>query len=110
MTYASKALDLARRVAEQQAEPVGRAAGLLVASIRAGGLVNAFGSGHSEAIAMEIAGRAGGLVPSNRLSPKDLVLYGGEPPACSPPSWSGTRRSHSGSTTWRRSSPRTCSC
>ncbi|MFI6790196.1 sugar isomerase domain-containing protein [Nonomuraea sp. NPDC050383] len=80
MTYATKALELAQRVAETQAEPVGRAAGLLVAALRAGGVVNAFGSGHSEAIAMEIAGRAGGLVPSNRLSPRDLVLYGGDPP------------------------------
>jgi uncharacterized phosphosugar-binding protein len=81
MTYATKVLDLARQVAESQAEPVSRAAALLVTSIRAGGVVNAFGSGHSEAIAMEIAGRAGGLVPSNRLSPRDLVLYGGQPPS-----------------------------
>lgn len=80
MTYATEALKLARHVAETQAEPVRRAAALLVASLRAGGVVNAFGSGHSEAIAMEIAGRAGGLVPSNRLSPRDLVLYGGHPP------------------------------
>ncbi|MEV0203004.1 SIS domain-containing protein [Nonomuraea sp. NPDC050691] len=80
MTYATKALELVHRVVESQAEPVGRAAGLLVGALRAGGVVNAFGSGHSEAIAMEIAGRAGGLVPSNRLSPRDLVLYGGEPP------------------------------
>jgi uncharacterized phosphosugar-binding protein len=66
---------------ESQAEPVRRAAALLVTSLRAGGVVNAFGSGHSEAIAMEIAGRAGGLVPSNRLTPRDLVLYGGQPPS-----------------------------
>jgi uncharacterized phosphosugar-binding protein len=79
MTYASMALELARQVAETQEEPVRRAAAAVVASLRAGGVVNAFGSGHSEAIAMEIAGRAGGLVPSNRLTPRDLVLYGGEP-------------------------------
>jgi uncharacterized phosphosugar-binding protein len=81
MTYATKALELARQVAETQADPVSRAAALLVAALRAGGVVNAFGSGHSEAIAMEIAGRAGGLVPSNRLTPRDLVLYGGQPPS-----------------------------
>ncbi|MFI6182039.1 sugar isomerase domain-containing protein [Nonomuraea sp. NPDC051191] len=81
MSYASTALALAGRVAESQAEPVRRAAALIVAALRAGGVVNAFGSGHSEAIAMEIAGRAGGLVPSNRLSPRDLVLYGGRPPS-----------------------------
>ncbi|MFD0479394.1 SIS domain-containing protein [Nonomuraea thailandensis] len=110
MTYATKVLDLARQVAESQAEPVSRAAALFVTSIRAGGVVNAFGSGHSEAIAMEIAGRAGGLVPSNRLSPRDLVLYGGQPPSVLTPSWSATRRSRGRSTTWRRSRPRTCSC
>ncbi|MEU1389020.1 MULTISPECIES: SIS domain-containing protein [unclassified Nonomuraea] len=81
MRYAPTALALAGRVAESQAEPVRRAAALIVAALRAGGVVNAFGSGHSEAIAMEIAGRAGGLVPSNRLSPRDLVLYGGRPPS-----------------------------
>ncbi|MEV0352568.1 SIS domain-containing protein [Nonomuraea sp. NPDC050680] len=81
MTFATKALELAHQVVETQAEPVRRAAALLVASIRAGGVVNAFGSGHSEAIAMEIAGRAGGLVPSNRLTPRDLVLFGGQPPS-----------------------------
>lgn len=81
MTYATKALELAAQVAETQAKPVREAAALLVAALRAGGVVNAFGSGHSEAIAMEIAGRAGGLVPSNRLTPRDLVLYGGQPPS-----------------------------
>jgi uncharacterized phosphosugar-binding protein len=81
MTYASKVLDLAHQVAESQAEAVTRAAALVMTSIRADGVVNAFGSGHSEAIAMEIAGRAGGLVPSNRLTLKDLVLYGGRPPS-----------------------------
>lgn len=81
MTFATKALELAHQVVETQAEPVRRAAALLVTSLRAGGVVNAFGSGHSESIAMEIAGRAGGLVPSNRLTPRDLVLYGGQPPS-----------------------------
>ncbi|MEV0590896.1 SIS domain-containing protein [Nonomuraea cavernae] len=81
MTYATKALELARQVSQTQLEGVGRAAGLIVSSLRADGVVNAFGSGHSEAIAMEIAGRAGGLVPSNRLTPRDLVLYGGQPPS-----------------------------
>ncbi|QYC39561.1 hypothetical protein Nocox_09705 [Nonomuraea coxensis DSM 45129] len=80
MSYVNEVLELARRVAESQAQPVQRAAALLVAALRAGGVVQAFGSGHSEAIAMEIAGRAGGLVPSNRLSPRDLVLHGGRPP------------------------------
>ena len=58
--------------------PVQRAAELIVASLQADGVVQAFGSGHSEALAMEIAGRAGGLVPTNRIALRDVVLLGGE--------------------------------
>jgi uncharacterized phosphosugar-binding protein len=68
------------RVGGQAAGPVQEAAELVVASLREGGIVQAFGSGHSEALAMEVAGRAGGLVPTNRISLRDLVVFGGEPP------------------------------
>ena len=37
---------------------------LMTDAIAAGGVIQAFGTGHSEAFAMEIAGRAGGLIPS----------------------------------------------
>lgn len=67
------------RVAASQRDAVARAADLITAALRAGGVVHAFGTGHSEALAMEIAGRAGGLVPTNRIALRDLVLYGGEP-------------------------------
>jgi uncharacterized phosphosugar-binding protein len=68
------------RVSEQADGPVQAAAELLVASLRAGGVVQAFGTGHSEALAMEVAGRAGGLVPTNRIALRDLVIFGGESP------------------------------
>jgi uncharacterized phosphosugar-binding protein len=71
--------DTIDRVASGQRDEVGRAAGLIVSALRAGGVVQAFGTGHSEAQAMEIAGRAGGLVPTNRIALRDLVLRGGEP-------------------------------
>ncbi|MEU5941547.1 SIS domain-containing protein [Micromonospora sp. NPDC047548] len=67
------------RVAASQREAVGRAADLIAEALRADGVVHAFGTGHSEALAMEIAGRAGGLVPTNRIALRDLVLLGGEP-------------------------------
>jgi uncharacterized phosphosugar-binding protein len=79
--YARRVESLAHEVAASQEPAVRAAAALLYASLRAGGVIQAFGSGHSEAIAMEIAGRAGGLVPANRLALRDLVLYGGEPPS-----------------------------
>lgn len=55
-----------------------RATTLLADSIAAGGIVHVFGTGHSEAFAMEVAGRAGGLIPTNRIALRDLVLRGGE--------------------------------
>jgi uncharacterized phosphosugar-binding protein len=68
------------RVSRQAGGPVQQAAELVVASLRAGGVVQAFGTGHSEALAMEFAGRAGGLVPTNRISLRDVVIFGGESP------------------------------
>lgn len=67
-------------VSAQVEGPIQTAADLVTASVRADGVIQAFGSGHSEALAMEIAGRAGGLVPTNRIALRDLVLLGGEPP------------------------------
>jgi uncharacterized phosphosugar-binding protein len=62
-----------------QREQKRQAAALLTETVLAGGVIQAFGCGHSEALAMEIAGRAGGLVPTNRIALRDIVLYGGEP-------------------------------
>lgn len=49
---------------------------LIAGSLRAGGVIHAFGTGHSEAFAMELAGRAGGLIPSNKVALRDTVLWG----------------------------------
>jgi len=49
---------------------------LMAGAIALGGVVQAFGTGHSEAFAMEIAGRAGGLIPTNRIALRDIVLHG----------------------------------
>jgi uncharacterized phosphosugar-binding protein len=46
-------------------------------ALEAGGVIQAFGTGHSEAFAMEIAGRAGGLIATNRIPLRTLVLRGG---------------------------------
>ena len=44
--------------------------------LAAGGVIQAFGTGHSQAFAMEIAGRAGGFIPTNAIKLQDLVLIG----------------------------------
>jgi len=52
----------------KQEEPSMRKAGHIVAqSIMSGGILQAFGSGHSASIAIEICGRAGGLIPSKQV-------------------------------------------
>ncbi len=53
---------------------------LMADSVAGGGVIQAFGTGHSQAFAMEIAGRAGGLIPANAIALRDLALYGGRAP------------------------------
>ena len=50
--------------------------GLMTRAIETGAVLQAFGTGHSEAFAMEIAGRAGGLIPTNKIALRDVVLRG----------------------------------
>lgn len=52
---------------------------LLTRAVEAGAVIQAFGTGHSEAFAMEIAGRAGGLIPTNKIALRDVVLRGSRP-------------------------------
>jgi uncharacterized phosphosugar-binding protein len=52
---------------------------LMTNAILDGGVVYAFGTGHSEAFAMEIAGRAGGLIPTKKVALRDLALVGSLP-------------------------------
>ena len=78
--YLNALAPIMARVSRQADGPVQQAAELAVESLRAGGVVQAFGTGHSEALAMEFAGRAGGLVPTNRISLRDVVIFGGESP------------------------------
>ena len=55
------------------------AIGLMTRAIESGAVLQAFGTGHSEAFAMEIAGRAGGLIPTNKIALRDVVLRGSVP-------------------------------
>lgn len=67
---------IAALTAEADAGALDPAIDLLVDAVVAGGVLQAFGTGHSEAFAMEIAGRAGGLIPTNRIALRDVVLRG----------------------------------
>lgn len=76
--YADVAAQAIGAVATSQAEAVAAAAEVLARSVANGGVLQAFGTGHSEAFAMEIAGRAGGLIPTNRLTLRDAVAAAAE--------------------------------
>lgn len=61
---------------EAQSGALDAAIDLMTDAIAKGGVVQAFGTGHSEAFAMEIAGRAGGLIPTNKMALRDVVVRG----------------------------------
>jgi uncharacterized phosphosugar-binding protein len=75
--FAALAADAVAAVASSQAPAVTAAAEVMAQCVADGGVLQAFGTGHSEAFAMEIAGRAGGLIPSNRLALRDAVAAAG---------------------------------
>ncbi|MFC7216585.1 sugar isomerase domain-containing protein [Streptomyces polyrhachis] len=77
--FTAAALETVRKVSETQREGVLAAAALWAASLRADGVIQAFGTGHSESLATEISGRAGGFVPTNKVSLRDVVLRGDKP-------------------------------
>src|SRR5690625_821354 len=74
LTETTRRLDtLAERAATGKYD---EAVDLLTSALEAGGVIQAFGTGHSQAFAMEIAGRAGGLIPTSKLALSDLALLG----------------------------------
>ncbi len=78
------AAEQAQRVIDQvvatQTATIRKAAEIIADSLANDGVIQAFGTGHSRAIALELAGRAGGLVPAHQLWVKDLVMYGKSEP------------------------------
>lgn len=70
------ARDAIAAVERTQLDAIRRAAAVLADRIRSGGVVQVFGTGHSRAFAMEMAGRAGGLVPVHSMYLGKLALSG----------------------------------
>ena len=82
--------DLMRQMTEQTTSRIERIAAtaeaggldeaivMIADSIANDGVLQAFGTGHSQAFAMEIAGRAGGLIPTARIALSDVVVLGGQ--------------------------------
>jgi uncharacterized phosphosugar-binding protein len=77
--YWQEASQVLERIRSTQLEAIRRAASLCADSIERDGVLQAYGTGHSRAIAMELSGRAGGLVPVNKIDLEDLALYANWP-------------------------------
>lgn len=73
--------DAIDRVVDTQHEAIAAAAALGADALAGDGVLQAFGTGHSRSFAMELTGRAGGLVPTNQLAINDLALFAGAPAA-----------------------------
>ncbi|MHB1685319.1 MAG: sugar isomerase domain-containing protein [Bacilli bacterium] len=73
VTVVSKAID---QVQHTQLDVIHEAAELLTEKIANGGVIHVFGTGHSQAFAMELANRAGGLVPFHAISIDHLRTSG----------------------------------
>ncbi|MFI9559724.1 sugar isomerase domain-containing protein [Nonomuraea endophytica] len=79
--YAEIARSAVERLVTKERDAIARAGTLIFESLRAGGVLQAFGTGHSRSIALELVGRAGGLVPANQLGIRDVAYYGDAAPA-----------------------------
>lgn len=66
---------LLQKVEENQMDNVHAAAKLVADSIMSGGILQAFGSGHSFCGAVEITGRAGGLIPAKNIKDPAMGKY-----------------------------------
>ena len=65
--YHDRIVTLIDAIFTEEQDAIERAAALAAEAIEGGGVVHAFGSGHSAMVAKEITSRAGGLVPVNQL-------------------------------------------
>lgn len=77
--FVAAAKDLIDQLVTTQRDAIAVAAAMVADCVLTNGVVQAFGTGHSQGLVMEIAGRAGGLIPTNRLALRDVVTYGGDP-------------------------------
>lgn len=78
--YAALARSRVEWILTTQLPAIDAAASIVADAIEAGGVLQAFGTGHSRIVTLELAGRAGGLAPVGMLAVKDLVMFGGIDP------------------------------
>lgn len=75
--YLAGVVRLLHEVSTDGWEPIARAAALVARTVAAGGLIHAFGTGHSHLLAEELFYRAGGLAQVNPILVDPLMLHSG---------------------------------
>lgn len=75
--YFDKVHEVLREIEEHEGTSLKKAADLVVNSIHNGGILQLFGSGHSQLLAQDAFYRAGGLVPVKPISIEPLMLHKG---------------------------------
>lgn len=75
--YFSHITALLQRAESINAEAIRECADVIAPSLAAGGVLHAFGTGHSHCLAEELFHRAGGLVPVNALLDSRTMLHEG---------------------------------
>lgn len=73
--YLQELMGVLSKVLESQADSIARAAQAMAQAIGQGGVVHAFGTGHSHLLAEELYYRAGGLVDVNPILFDGLMLH-----------------------------------
>jgi len=68
-------LDLIKKIYDTQDENIEKAARAMATCFENGGLLQAYGGGHSSAAAMELCARAGGFAPTKRLKEYSEGIY-----------------------------------
>lgn len=76
-SYLKSAMKVLQTIEQQEVSSMKKAAQLIYQSIINGGIVQLFGSGHSQLLAQDAFYRAGGLVPIKPISIEDLMLHKG---------------------------------
>ena len=75
--YLPKICEMLEQIEAQEREAIEQAAQAAYQSIRQGGLLHAFSTGHSHMMVEELFYRSGGIVPINPILREDLMLHSG---------------------------------
>ncbi len=75
--YYEKTIEAINKVHDTQKQNIAEAGRIVANTIKGDGMVQVFGTGHSHILAIEMYGRAGGLVPVNPILESNLMMHEG---------------------------------